>query len=213
MASTDKSESEGLSHLLRAKSKDDVLRFLSACFRHRHDGILMNSLQTSARLAATPAVTDLGFNETEAQARHALCAAGVAVVRRALYESADIKTAEQISTLFPAGLDTRLSGLVAGVLVSSLPSWREAAVEQRVGLPRLQHLSWQVDVLSASSEQTTSNEPIVTLSFTTSGGSDGIKKDANEMLASKTFAVTMNQASLGTLLASMRRIKESLAAL
>jgi hypothetical protein len=103
--------------------------------------------------------------------------------------------------------------LQAGVLVASLPSWRESAIEQRVGLPRLQQLSWQVEVLSASSEQTISNEPIVTLSFTTSGGSDGIKKDAEEMLAPRTFAVTMNQASLGTLLASMRRIKESLAAL
>jgi hypothetical protein len=213
MSIIDKAETEGLSHLLRAKSKEDVQRFLSACFRHRHDGIITSSPTSSSRLASTPAVADLGFGDADANARHALCASGVAVVRRALYESAEAKTADHISTLFPTGLDSRLSGLIAGVLVASLPSWRESAIEQRVGLPRLQQLSWQVEVLSASSEQTISNEPIVTLSFTTSGGSDGIKKDAEEMLAPRTFAVTMNQASLGTLLASMRRIKESLAAL
>ena len=33
------SEAEGLGALLRAKSKDDVARFLSACFRHRHYGV------------------------------------------------------------------------------------------------------------------------------------------------------------------------------
>ena len=213
MSASDTAETEGLSHLLRAKSKDDVQRFLSACFRHRHDGIVFNLPASSVRLAATPSVLDLGFGDADASAKHALCAAGVAIVRRALYESAEMKTAEQISSLFPAGLDARLSGLIAGVLVASIPSWRESSIEQRVGLPRLQQLSWQVEVLSASSEQTTSNEPIVTLSFTTSGGNDGIKKNADEMLTSRTFAVTMNQASLGTLLASMRRIKESLAAL
>ena len=223
-------EAEGLSALLRAKSKDDVARFFNACFRHRHDGLSAAAAASSVRLASAPAVAEL-FGAAEAggaaaatAARHALCCAGVALVRRALYDSAEARGADQLASLLPAGLDARLASLVASVLATALPAWREAAVEQRIGLPRLQRMAWQVEVLSASSEQQQANEPVLTLSLTVSdggsggGGGDGLEGGdgsarLDAMPAARSFAVTANAASLAALVGSMRRIKEALAAL
>ena len=226
------SEASGLSLLARAKSKEAVAVFLHACFRHRHDGVAAGAPASSARLAASPAVADLGFAEGEAAARHSLCAAGVALVRRALYESAEARGAEQLAPLLPAGLEARLGALLAGVLAAALPGWREAAVEQRVGLPRLQKVGWAVQSFCASSEQAATAEPVVTLSLTVSddagleggfgGGSGGgfgggalgaADGGADVMPASRTFALTLNQASLASLVASLRKVKESLSAL
>ena len=224
-------EAAGLAHLTRAKSKEDVSRFLHACFRHRHDGVAAGAPASSARLAAAPAVAELGFGEAEAAARHALCAAGVALVRRALYDSAEARQAEQLAPLLPTGVEPRLAALVAGVLAAALPAWREAAVEQRVGLPRLQKVGWRVEVMSASSEQAAASEPVVTLSLTVSGdagvegggagggsasgfgGVRGAGDDSEAMPAPRTFAVTLNQAALASLIASLRSVKETLAAL
>ena len=59
------SEAAGLSLLARAKSKEAVAVFLHACFRHRHDGVAAGAPASSARLAAAPAVAELGFAEGE----------------------------------------------------------------------------------------------------------------------------------------------------
>jgi hypothetical protein len=225
------SEAAGLSLLTRAKSKEAVASFLHACFRHRHDGVSAGAPASSARLAAAPAVAELGFAEGEAAPRHALCAAGVALVRRALYESAEARGAEQLAPLLPAGLEPRLGALLGGVLAAALSGWREAAVEQRVGLPRLQKVGWAVQSLCASSELAAAAEPVVTLTLTVSddsglegargaggygalgGGGGGGGGGEEAMPASRAFAVTLNQASLASLVASLRKVKESLSAL
>jgi hypothetical protein len=109
---------------------------------------------------------------------------------------------------------------------------REAAVEQRVGLPRLQKVGWAVQSLCASSELAAAAEPVVTLTLTVSddsglegargaggygalggGGGGGGGGGEETMPASRAFAVTLNQASLASLVASLRKVKESLSAL
>ena len=96
------------------------------------------------------------------------------------------------------------------LIFSGLPTWREAAIEQRVSLPRLEKLDWRVDVVGGASESAASagGTPVVLL--------DCLVRDqpsiAGVLPETRHIAAELDAASLGALLDGMRRIKDQLAA-
>lgn len=206
----------GLNFLLKASSKEAVAKFFNACFRNRHH---------PADLASSKHVLQFELNPAESAA---LVASGVAAVSSVLYESAEVASAEQISTLLPASVDERLRALVAQVseekgedvrgsgppfcflrchlsfpaflpffplqiLFASLPVWREAAIEGRIGMPRLVECDWEVNSAEASSSLSKSSVPTVTLGLTLQDG--------------RTIAVEADHGGLGVMVEEMRRVK------
>ena len=115
MASTDASPA-ALSLLLRAPSKDAVAALFDALFKLRHH----SEAERAARALALP----LGLGADDAGA---LAAAANALLRRALYESSELQSLEAVRALLPAGLDGRLTALVAGVRCSGGAALRARA--------------------------------------------------------------------------------------
>ena len=233
MASTDASPA-ALSLLLRAPSKDAVAALFDALFKLRHH----SEAERAARALALP----LGLGADDAGA---LAAAANALLRRALYESSELQSLEAVRALLPAGLDGRLTALVAGVrcsggaalrarararaeplfflaplpnappfslpaqvLFAGLPAWREAAVEQRVGLPRLEGVSWRVLAMNSNAAVANANEAALRLklSLRDQPAQEGVMPPQRDLF------VAVSPASLGAMLEGMRRIKEQLGA-
>jgi len=94
------------------------------------------------------------------------------------------------------------------VLFAGLPVWRDAAIDQRVSLPRLEAVAWRVDAAFSSTSLSAANEPVLRLSLTVRDQPTW----EGAMPASRDVAVSLGPASLGALLEGMRRIKDQLAA-
>jgi hypothetical protein len=215
----------GLSLFLRAPSRDAAALLLHASFRLRHD---------TAALLASPALSAFALPPTDG-AKLALSA--LTVVRRALYESSELSS-EMVASKLPAGLDARLATLVTQVrllalhltfvraaahdahayappprlpqiLTAALPAWREAAIESRVSLPRLEGISWSVDTAAGSGELAAAAEPLLRLSLDVRGA----PARADTVPATETLAVTIPPAALGALVEGMRRVRDQLGAL
>lgn len=88
-----------------------------------------------------------------------------------------------------------------------MPSWREAAIDSRVGLPHFDGFSWRVDVVNGTSSLASANEPALHLNFSVRGQ----PTEAGALPASKQESVDLSAATLGALLEGMRRIKDQLA--
>lgn len=182
--------------LLSAPSKDAVAKFFNACFRYRH---------APEDAATSRHVLDLGL-APEQSAK--LVSAGVAVLTAVLYDSADIGSPEQVAARLPAGLDARLSTLVSGIIFAGLPMWRDAAIEGRIGPPKLVASSWEVNVVEGSSDAGKTAVPTCIL---------GLRLQEAPTLttappAERTVNVELNHASLTALLEGMRRVRDQLAA-
>ncbi len=93
------------------------------------------------------------------------------------------------------------------VLFSGLQGWREAAVEQRVGLPHLEGVSWNVLAVNSNSSTSSANEAALKLklSLRDQPSQEGV------MPASRDVYVAVSPASLGAMLEGMRKVKEQLA--
>ena len=65
----------------------------------------------------------------------------------------------RVATLFPDDFHRNLRDLLVKLIVEALPSWRRAAIEDLVGLPRLAEFDWRVDVKSASNRLNRMAEP------------------------------------------------------
>ena len=95
------------------------------------------------------------------------------------------------------------------LIFAALPTWREAAIESRVALPRLEKLDWRVDVVSGSSgsASATSGTPVVLLDFSVRDQ----PSHAGTMPGKRHVAAELDTATLGAMLDGMRRIKDQLA--
>ena len=95
------------------------------------------------------------------------------------------------------------------IVWAGLPAWREAAVDSRIGLPRLVSSSWNVDAVNSSSEVSKVGVPSLVLALHLRD----TPTTAAEMPAERTVSVATNPASLSTLVDGMRRIRDQLAGL
>lgn len=183
-----------LNNLLAAPSREALDKFFAACFRFR---------SCHAEAVACRAVVELGF---EPEVASATVAAGIALVAKVLYESSDIQSAEAVLPFIPAGVDNRLTTLISELLFASLPRWRDAAIDQRVSLPRLEKLDWRVDVVSAASSALVLSTPklIMECAIRDQPALEGV------LPAVRHVHVEMDHAALGALLDGMRRIKGKL---
>ena len=99
----------GLSHFLKAPSKDVVAAVFGALFRLRHH-------TEEERVAAVQGLLALTAEEAPA-----LASAAGNLLRRALYESSELPTVEAVRALLPSTLDSRLQSLVASVRAAPGP--------------------------------------------------------------------------------------------
>ena len=81
-------------------------------------------------------------------------------------------------------------------------------MEQRVGLPRLEGVSWHVLAVNSSTAAASANEAALRLklSLRDQPSQEGV------MPASRDLCLAVSPASLGALLEGMRRVKEQLGA-
>lgn len=95
------------------------------------------------------------------------------------------------------------------MLHSAWPLWREAAIEQRPGPPRVLGASWRVEALHGASALAAPAEPALLLTLHTAappraGGEGGlVQREVDVPLA-------LNSAALGSLLVGMRRVKDGM---
>ena len=94
------------------------------------------------------------------------------------------------------------------MLFSALPHFRDAAVDQRVGLPRLENVAWRVQAMNSNTFVASANEAalLLKLSVRDQPGQDGVMAQLREL------NLAVSPASLGSLLEGMRRIKDQLGA-
>jgi hypothetical protein len=212
-AAADAAAAAALNLLLAAPSRDAIALVFSAAFRHRHD---------AGALLGAPAVRALSLPPDDA-ARLAAAAAGV--LRRVLYESSELLSADAVAAALPPALDAGLRKYLATVrrggarashpppppqfLFSALPGWREGAIESRVALPRLEAVSWRVDTAAGSAELASAAEPLLRLAL----GVRAAPRDARAPPPLEELALTVPPAALGALVDGMRRVRDQLAAL
>ena len=92
------------------------------------------------------------------------------------------------------------------MLAAALPVWRAAAVESRVALPRLVDFDWRVDVKTASDAVTRMSVPtlLVDLKVQDQPRERGVMPDT------RTVNLEMSREALGTMLAGLHRIRDTL---
>jgi len=129
-----------LAVLLEAPTKDLVQKIFTHAFLVRDDITKAN----------VPKYVALFGKPETVGAEHvaALFAEVKTIITAALYAGA--ASAEQVAAILPPGLDARLSGLVAKLMVAHLPGWREAASMSMVSLPNLVETNWRVDMKTAT---------------------------------------------------------------
>ena len=204
-----------LSLLLQAPSRGAVTSFLDACYRYR-------TAPAEAAASRHVAAVTAGLPAAEAAA---LVAAGCALVSSLLLDSADLLAGagggggapEAIAARLPAGLEPRLAALLAGALAAALPAWREAAVEGRIGPPKLVSSSWAVHCVESSTEAPGKGAgaggggggPVALLGLALADAP--ARRDALPA-GERAVAVELSPAALATLVDGMRRVRDQLAA-
>lgn len=86
--------------------------------------------------------------------------------------------------------------------------WRDASIEGRIGPPKLVQSSWQVDVVDGSSEVAKFASPTCTLGLRVQGA----PSDSAALPAERALCVELSYTTLSTLVDSMRRVRDQLAA-
>eukprot|EP00937_MAST-01D_sp_MAST-1D-sp2_P002916 g2916.t1 len=134
---------EALSLLLEAPSKDLVQKIFTHVFLHRND-------ISQAKPAKFVPLFEKGDAVTEDHVQ-ALFAAAHTIVISGLYSG--VGTADEARAVVEqhaASLDERLKALLAKLLLSNMPAWREAAIMSMPSLPSLLDVDWRVDIKTAT---------------------------------------------------------------
>ena len=156
-----------------------------------------------------------------------LVSAALALVKRAVFHSADIVSLEAATELVPTKVDPRLRALLGKVcalrrttqgtrqrraapqvLMARLPTWRAAAAAGGISPPRLVSADWRVDVKASSDGVQRTAEPTVLLNLQLQRNADV----AGHMPGTDTVTSELSQAALATLLAGLHQIRDQLAA-
>ena len=184
--------------LLSAPSKEQLLAVFDLGFRRRNDGV------ATAVAAQTAATADWGLDEAQ---QTQLLLATRDIVKTALRVSASVSTkADVAEVLAPFGLDGQLLGLVGKIVLRRLPAWREAAMQQRVSLPKFVGVDWRVDVQSASEHLSRMSVPTVMVKLQVQEQPSRV----GIMPGIRTVNFEMSKEAMDTLLAELSGIKEQL---
>ena len=127
----------GLTHLLGAKSPQEVDKLFTTVFRFRHEGC---TAKQKSEWAAS-------FELSAAQVEQ-LVAAVRGLVGYCIYEQVADK--ESVAQLFSAGFHANLKGLICKIVGARIAGWREASVATMVSPPKLVDFDWRVDQKRAS---------------------------------------------------------------
>ena len=220
-----------LSSLLSAPSRDAVALLFSACYRLRHDVAAAAACTAMGSLPLEPAAAARLAYAMVALVRRALYESSelqsVEAVAAMLPPGLDSRLQALVAGVRASSLSLFLFLYLfhlaphtifssppppfppPQVIFSSLPVWREAAIDSRVSLPRLESTSWSVDAVNSSSALAAANEPVLRLCLKVREQ----PSRTDELPAVKDLALTVPAASLGALVEGMRKIKDSLAAL
>lgn len=129
---------DDLNLLLKAQSKDVVLRLCNEVYISRNSRVYPKSLVQYADQT-------LSLSNSEAQS---LLTALRALVKTAIFNGPT--TAHEVASLFPGGFHKNLSELLSKIIVDRLPQWRLHATNNLVFMPRLVDFDWRIDVKTSS---------------------------------------------------------------
>uniref|UniRef100_A0A7S1CQ85 COMM domain-containing protein n=1 Tax=Bicosoecida sp. CB-2014 TaxID=1486930 RepID=A0A7S1CQ85_9STRA len=183
-----------LAALMGASSPDDVKRFFGAVYRHRADLSTIDVDGIASKFSVEP------------EAAVQMIEAGRDVVEDAMYKAGPGASGADLARVTPDRLDARLRTLIGNVLAEALPVWRAAAVESRVALPRLVDFDWRVDVKTASDAVTRMAVPTLLVDFKV----EGQPTERGVMPDTHTVNLEMSREALGTMLAGLHRIADTL---
>lgn len=126
--------------LLKASSKEVVLRLCDAAFLHRNEICLPSTLIRN--VAETLSVDS---NDSKQ-----LMVSLINLIKAVIYEGNS--DAASISALFPENFHKNLRELLTKIFVERFPQWRSSTISSQISLPKLVDFDWRVD-LKMSSDQ------------------------------------------------------------
>jgi len=185
-----------LSFLLRAKSKQTVVRLFNRAFMYRN-----SKLDEVPRSAMA---NDLTISEEEAER---LLLAMIEIVQTMLYTSSVADAMQKIDD-DPTDVDARLRGLIQQILQAQLPTWRDASIIQRPSLPRLVDVDWRVDVKAASDQVANMSVPSVLMNIKVQGQ----PTHTTQVPQCQNIDFELSKEALSTMLDGLGKIRDQLSA-
>ena len=231
--SSSPSTDDALLLLLRAPSRDAIGLLLNAAFRCRHDP---NSLTLSAALTSFTLSPEEGSRlavGTMELLRRVLYESSelltAAAIDAKIPQAVDVQLRKFLTTVRSlCSRETPVSYFHIIIIIinttlpssptlthhkqfilSSLPAWREGAIESRVSLPRLESTSWRVDTASGSANLASASEPLLRLSLNVRAS----PTETNTIPPLENIDITIPPAALGVLIEGMRRVRDQLSLL
>jgi len=115
-------------------------------------------------------------------------------------------TAEQIVELFPSNFNQKLKGLITKIITARLPRWRRDVILSHQFLPRLESMTWRVDIKSASNHISQMGVPTVIVQLKVR---DVPQKLGSEE-SSRIISFELDSGTLQTVLDGLGKIRDQL---
>jgi len=173
---------DGLLHLLKASSKEEILRCLSVCVSNLH------TKNTAAELSGQLAfVVDLDKTELDE-----LATSSQLLLRNIIYN--DMSDPSEVKQLFSDDFNKKLRDLICKITHHELGKWKKEVIGNQVSMPKLTSYECAVSTNEASTFEPTT----CVLS---------IKTTENPDVATK---VLLDKETLATMIDSLAKIREQI---
>ncbi|KAK2171089.1 hypothetical protein NP493_1104g03004 [Ridgeia piscesae] len=183
-----------LNHLLKAPSKEIVIRLCNEAFLHRSTTHLPDLV-----VKHSAEILSIDLKESEQ-----LLSALVHLVKKALFEGST-EPAEVIR-LFPDDFHTNLRDLLTKIITQRLPDWKNHTVNNLVSLPRLVDFDWRVDIKTSSNVISRMSVPTCILQLQVQETADQV----GQMPATSCVNVELSKETLDTMLDGLGKIRDQL---
>mmetsp|Transcript_23667 Transcript_23667/g.51659 ORF Transcript_23667/g.51659 Transcript_23667/m.51659 type:complete len:205 (+) Transcript_23667:168-782(+) len=127
----------------------------------------------------------------------------VGIMDAALYDSL---SKEGVENIFSDDFHPALKGLLADIITTNLPNWREASLKSMVSLPKFVGVDWRVDVKTAASDARGVSEPVALVKMRVEGESH----HRDSMVPERGVTVELDKAAMGTLVSTLSRVRDQL---
>ncbi|XP_013408180.1 COMM domain-containing protein 9-like [Lingula anatina] len=131
-------DTEVLSLLLKASSKDFVAKLCNEAFLYRDTVVIPEAL-----IQKTSEGLSIEVQESKNLLNHLSILTKKAVFQGQTEPAAVLK-------VFPDGFHKNLRDLLAKIIIENLPMWKNHAINNQVSLPRLLDFDWRVDIKTSS---------------------------------------------------------------
>mmetsp|Transcript_18290 Transcript_18290/g.30505 ORF Transcript_18290/g.30505 Transcript_18290/m.30505 type:complete len:203 (+) Transcript_18290:98-706(+) len=188
----------GLNHLLKASSKEVVLKLLNLVFLSRNEVNKSNIFEVIQ--------SKLELEEEDEAA--ALYAAALECIKCVL-ESGELTVLKDLFDAKGGEVSAQLKKLVAQCISANLSLWREASDMGRISLPHLVDMDWTIIVKKASSQVQHMNVPALLVELDI----EQIPDRVDEPPRVEKVGFELSKETLDTMLDGLGRIRDQLGAM